>query len=379
MNVAFRVDASLEIGTGHLMRCLALAETLRGRGVGIQFICRQQPGFLLPLLHQAAMPVAMLAAVPATPHASQSSRGVTQTEDAIQTIAALNGAKPDCIVMDHYGLGAQWQRQLRPHSSRLLVIDDLVDRPQDCDILLDPNFSLAGKDRYAGLVPPGASLLSGPRYALLRPEYAAHRGTTRSRAGEVTRVFVFFGGSDLQDMTGLTVEALSRVALRHLGVDVVVGANYAHRNKLERLIGQRPGATVHPPRAHLADLMAGADLAIGAGGVTTWERMCLGLPALVVTVAENQRPASEALHRRELSAWSAMRTVSASPTLSRRSWMHRASRAFATAVEPGRGDGGWIGGAASGRVPRSDLTGRTEAASRERRRYGPVFRLGQRP
>lgn len=304
MKIVFRVDASAQMGIGHLIRCLTLAEALRERGVQIRFVCREHTGNLIALLRQRAMPVTVLPAPmiketkPGEDYAAW--LGVTQAKDAGQTIAALDGDKPDWLVVDHYGLDVEWEQLLRPHVRKLMVIDDLANRHHDCDVLLNQNYSTVGERRYVGLIPDACKLLVGPRYALLCPEYAAYRKMLRARNGKIRRVLVFFGGSDPQNMTGLALEALSDAELRHLEVDVVIGANNPHREALEKQSRERPQTTIYGSRPHLADLMAQADLAIGAGGTTTWERMCLGLPTIVITIAENQRPASEALAEAKL-------------------------------------------------------------------------------
>lgn len=304
MKVIFRVDASVRMGTGHFMRCLTLAESLQERGVQVRFICREHTGNLVALLRQKAIPVTILPAPTMNDTASGEDYavwlGVTQAEDAGQTIETLNGEKPDWLVVDHYGLDAEWEQRVRPYVSKLMVIDDLANRLHDCDILLDQNYSSEGERRYAGLVTDACKLLVGPRYALLRPEYAAYRKTLRARDGEVKKVLVFLGGSDPQNMTGKALDALSQPELKHLEVDVVVGANNLYRESLEKQARERPQTRIYGSRPHLADLMSQADLAIGAGGVTTWERMCLGLPTVVISIAENQRPASEALAEAKL-------------------------------------------------------------------------------
>ena len=306
MNVVFRVDASTQMGIGHLMRCLALAEALRQCGVHVSFVCREHPGSLNALLGYKAIPVILLP-IPSARQVGMAFSddyaawlGVTQLEDAEQTIEALNGERPDWLIVDHYGLDINWEKRLRPHVNKLMVIDDLANRLHDCDLLLDQNYSDVSEFRYAGLINDGCKLLLGPRFALLKPEYAAFRKTHCAHEGPVKCVFVFFGGSDLQDMTGMALDALSRADLRHLEVFVVVGINNLHRKSIERRVSQRSLTTLYENRPHLADLMVRADLAIGAGGTTTWERMCLGLPTIVVTIAENQRPASAALAKAKL-------------------------------------------------------------------------------
>jgi len=304
MKIVFRVDSSASMGIGHLMRCLTLAEALRERGAQIRFVCREHTGNLIALLQQKAMPVTVLPAPAVNDTASGEDYaawlGVTQAEDAEQTIKALNGEKPDWLVVDHYGLEVEWEQRLRSHVIKLMVIDDLANRRHVCDVLLDQNYSLEGEQRYAGLVPVTCKLFLGPRYALLRPEYAAYRKTLRVHAGQAKRVLVFFGGTDPQNMTGMSLEALSHPDLMHLEVDVVIGTNNPHHKTIEQQVLRRPHTTLHEPRPHLADLMVQADLALGAGGATTWERMCLGLPTVLVTIAENQCPAAEALATKQL-------------------------------------------------------------------------------
>ncbi len=289
------------MGTGHLMRCLALAECLRDRGAQVRFICRAHPGNMIGLLRDRGMQVAELPAAGATTSPKDEEYpawlGATQTEDAIQTAGALGDERPGWLLVDHYGIDAAWEGAMRPHAAKVLVIDDLANRRHDCDTLLDQNFSERGADRYIESVPEHCAMLLGPRYALLRPEYADHRRSAPRRVDPVRRVFVFFGGSDPDNVTGRALEALSVPSLSHLEVDIVAGTNNPHRALLEQQAADRPGTRLHGQRPHLADVMARADVAIGAGGATTWERMCLGLPSLVVSIAGNQVPACEALAR----------------------------------------------------------------------------------
>jgi len=299
VKVAFRVDASDRMGTGHFARCLTLAEALRERGVQTRFICREHRGHLISLLQQRGMPISVLPIVPSAhtsvPEDYAAWLGATQAEDAAQTMQAIKGEKLDCLVVDNYGIDVEWERKLRPHAGKLMVIDDLANRRHDCDVLLDQNYCKDGRSRYGGLVANTCTLLAGPRYALLRPEYASYRRTLRTHSGQIKKILVSFGGSDLENVTGLALEALSRDAPRPLEVDVVVGANNPHRETLERQAAGMPRTRIHGPLPHLAGLMAQADLAIGACGATTLERMCLGLPTVVISTSGNQWPASEAL------------------------------------------------------------------------------------
>jgi len=300
MKIAVRVDSSQAIGSGHLVRCRTLADALRSRGAEVRFICRQHSGNLIPWLSQAAFPVTVLPP-PDRPETLMEDYaawlGVPPTVDAAETIEALGGDRPDWLIVDHYGIDRVWEQALRPYVGQILAIDDLANRAHDCDVLLDQNLSVDGEERYRPWVPSHCRQLLGPRYALLRPEYRAHRQTLPPRTGQVQRVLVFFGSTDPQNMTGKVLEALDSPDFSDWAIDVVVGATSPHRARLEAQAARRSQVQLHYSRPHLADLMARADLAIGSGGTVSWERCCLGLPTLVVSVAHNQVSACEALDR----------------------------------------------------------------------------------
>jgi UDP-2,4-diacetamido-2,4,6-trideoxy-beta-L-altropyranose hydrolase len=288
------------MGTGHVMRCLTLAEALRARGARVQFVCRDHPGNLIALLRERGFETAVLPRSGADRERGEHYAawlGATQAEDAAQTIAGIESEALDCFVMDHYGISVDWERCLRPRVGRLIAVDDLADRPHECDLLLDQNYADDGATRYSALVPAGCKLLLGPRYALLNPVYASRRRSLRRHDGSVKRVFLFFGGADARNATGLALRALSGPGLSDLDVDVVLNPASPHRAEIERQAAARGRCTVHGALPHLEHLLSRADLAIGAGGATTWERMCLGVPAVLVSIAENQQPACRALSR----------------------------------------------------------------------------------
>lgn len=286
MKAAFRADASVDIGAGHVMRCLALADELRRRGAETRFLCREQPGDLCGL-------------VAARGHAVHRLPVADARADAELSAGAAAGA--DWLVVDHYGLDAAWEAALRGQVRRILAIDDLGDRAHDCDLLLDQNLERPGA--YAGLLPTPCRTLLGPRYALLRPEFARLREALPARRAEVGRILILFGGSDPLDLTGLALAALDRLERSDLAVDVVVGAGYPHQAALRARCAARPNTRLQIQAGEVAELMAAADLAIGATGATTWERACLGLPALAVTFADNQRPIAAAAQAAGMLAW----------------------------------------------------------------------------
>ncbi len=296
------------------MRCRTLALKLLRRGASVTFLCRRQPGDLVSLLEHEfpvlALPELPLAASKASDGQPLQGRefyaawlGCSQEQDAadcLQVLAQAGIRRASWVVIDHYGLDASWETQVLAGLSaesepRLLVIDDLADRPHRADLLLDQNFFGAEtKTRHAGMVPAFCRELLGPHYALLGPEYAQLYPLVPPRT-ELRRLLVFFGGVDPDNLTGSALEALLAPELAHLAVDVVLGLQSRYRQAVAELVACRPHTTLHDPLPSLAGLIARADLAIGAGGATTWERSCLGLPSLVVAVADNQLSSAEAL------------------------------------------------------------------------------------
>lgn len=294
MRIIFRVDASRLMGSGHLHRCMSLAEQLRERRAEVCFISRAHPGHMLELLARNCFPVRVLPGSPGSAVVDNDRyavwRGVSQEQDAEETLAAIDNWRPDWLVVDHYGLGVKWERALRPAAGRLMAIDDLPGRAHDVDLLLNQNFGATSAD-----LPVGSSALLGPNFALLRPEYRQWRAARQPMVSDVRRAVVFFGGVDSENLTSRAIKALSCAEFGNLEVDVVVGAGNPHREEIETLARARPRTILHSGRPHLADLFAASDLALGAGGSATWERLCVGVPSILVDIAENQETACRSL------------------------------------------------------------------------------------
>jgi len=291
MNIAIRVDASFESGTGHLVRCLTLADALKQHGANIRFISRHIPEHMRDLIATRGHDFASLTDTTGTTgsdnleHASW--LGSTQVADAQESIRVLSDRAWDWLVVDHYALNVQWESALRRTAKSILAIDDIADRQHDCDLLLDPNFYSDMDIRYAGKVPAHCRQLLGPRYVLLRKEFADMHRTVKIRTGPVRRILVFFGGIDAPNHTGGTLEVLSKFTVNELKVDVVVGASHPKLQDI-RTKCEAHDFDLHVQTDRMAALMASADLAIGAGGSAIWERCCLGLPTLVFSTAKNQ-------------------------------------------------------------------------------------------
>ncbi|MGY6037512.1 UDP-2,4-diacetamido-2,4,6-trideoxy-beta-L-altropyranose hydrolase [Aeromonas sp. AE23HZ002T15] len=298
--IAFRVDASLESGTGHVMRCLTLADALREQGAECWFICRAHPGHLADLISARDYHCHLLAAkhdseqepagISQLAHASW--LGCSWEQDAEQTQAILAECRPDWLVVDHYALDTCWEKILRPHVGYIMAIDDLADRTHDCDLLLDQNLGRQPDD-YRKRVPPYCTLLVGSRYSLLRPEFASLREYSRERRQIPTlkQVLITMGGVDKPNATGRVLEALRQAPLPDdCRICVVMGVTAPWLGQVEALAATLPWPTeVLTNVSNMAQLMADSDLAIGAAGSTSWERCCLGLPTLMFVIADNQR------------------------------------------------------------------------------------------
>jgi len=292
MKILFRTDASVEIGSGHLMRCLTLADQLRAEGAEVAFVCRELPGAMFDLLHTCGYRFAKLPLAEVGKDSQQ-----FDAEETIQAAGQLFPDSIDWVVVDHYELDVLWERMLRPHVCKLMVIDDLANRSHDCDLLLDQNYYRDQDQRYLGLVPEKCVTLLGPEYVLLRPEFAETKQRIRVRNGSVQRILVFFGGSDSTNQTQKALEALRLLERPDIEVDVVVGSTNPNRNTIQALCDELPNVTFHCQVSNMAELILNADLAIGAGGAAMWERCYLGLPTITVVVAANQESTTEDVAR----------------------------------------------------------------------------------
>lgn len=303
MQVVFRADASLQIGTGHVMRCLTLADALRERGAQSNFICRPHAGHLLDLIHQRGHSATALApaddafTAPADPsHAKW--LGTDWSSDAEQTRQALGDQVVDWLVVDHYALDRRWGQALRPHTRRIMTIDDLADRPHDCDLLLDQNLGRQAKD-YGGLISCHTQTLIGPAYALLRPEFAQWREHSLQRRAQpqLKNLLITMGGVDKTNATGQVLAALTCCELpADLRIIVVMGPTAPWLAQVQAQATAMPCPTqVLSGVRNMAQLMAESDFCIGAAGSTSWERCCLGLPTVQLVLAANQKEASLAL------------------------------------------------------------------------------------
>ncbi|MDH5426173.1 MAG: UDP-2,4-diacetamido-2,4,6-trideoxy-beta-L-altropyranose hydrolase [Gammaproteobacteria bacterium] len=304
MKVVFRADASLQIGTGHVMRCLTLADALKSRGAEIVFICRAHAGHLKDKILAQGHQVCMLEIIenyqPTDRHVPNHASwlGVSWQQDAEETSDMLEGKEVDWIVVDHYALDIRWEAAVRKNNYRLMVIDDLADREHDCDVLLDQTFNRVVSS-YKALVPDGCTILTGTDYALLRPEFAALREYSLQRRDALClqRILITMGGVDQDNATAKVLDALRRCQLPgDCQISVIMGSAAPWLDSIRETAAHLPWDTeILVDVGNMSEVMAESDLCIGAAGSTAWERCCLGLPTLMVVLADNQKAIAKAL------------------------------------------------------------------------------------
>ena len=300
MNILFRVDGSIEIGGGHIMRCIALAQKFKAYGANCSFICKVHDGNYISLIRGFGFNVYELSLKPEKISEAPSVGsekfnyqrwlGSDWKFDADQTILKIKDIRVDCLVIDHYSIDDRWERRLKSYCSLIFVIDDLADRPHVCDLLLDQNMGRK-KSEYKNLLLPACEVLIGPRYALLRDEFYRARSKALERRGDndSVRILVTMGAIDKDNFTKKILKSISSsIYFKGLNITVVLGSNSPWIMSIKRFVSKLSNVNLVVNPANMSELMVGSDIAISAGGSTTWELCCLALPVLIVVTAENQ-------------------------------------------------------------------------------------------
>jgi len=297
MLILFRVDSSAIIGRGHVMRCLTLAEALKARGAEVQFLCREYDGDLCGLIEDKGFSFHRFA-IQATSADNEENmlaraswpdaewrQDVEQTLDIIESLEA----KPAWLIVDHYAIDHRWEVTLRPYVNRIMVIDDLANRKHNCDLLLDQTFG-EGRERYADCLTQPCEGLFGSRYALLRPEFLQCRKEDDVLPdNDSLAVHLFFGSGDQGDFalrfSKLLLKYFPEIKLNVVAMTVSDRCEKAWDQVRENYPGRF--RVVENPDS-MAKTMSECDVAIGAPGIATWERACVGIPAAYLATAENQ-------------------------------------------------------------------------------------------
>lgn len=297
----FRVDASTKIGTGHLMRCLVLAHSLQPH-YEIRFICRQHDVAYESFFENNEYAIHVLHHTSDVAFDNQKPYldwlGTSEKIDALDTVAILRQwpNRVHWIVVDHYALSSEWETCCVAYGNHVMAIDDLANRRHACDILLDQNYHPQPLKRYQGLIPNTCHTLFGVNSVLMRHEFVESRARVRIREA-MQCILVTFGGIDFHDETSKVLESLEPYPFM---VHVVVGLFHPSKDKIERYCQAMQNWHFHCQTKKIHELMLAADCAIGAGGTALWERMALGLPSIVSSIADNQTPGLKALQEQNL-------------------------------------------------------------------------------
>lgn len=294
----------MRIGSGHLARCLNLADALKNQGAEVVFVCRDLPGNLIDLACRRGYMVTRLPAPSESPSQLPTDPPIPPwavvpwEEDAIETQRALKEHEGtwDWLIVDHYGVAGAWERAMRSLARRVLVVDDYGVRSHDCDVLVDQNVGGKSQQRYVGIVPISADVLLGPSYALLDPSFAEARCRLPTRDGTVNRILILFGGTDPTNETLKALQAQKALNRQDLMATVVIGQANPHRSSIETFCTTNDWTSLHIQSTDIPRLMSESGLSVGGCGMTTWERCCLSLPTIVCAVAENQVPIAAAAH-----------------------------------------------------------------------------------
>lgn len=304
MKCIIRADASVQIGSGHIIRCLTLANELKNKNVEVHFVCKEHKGHLIDFLKENKFPVYSLSLPQQS--STNSEKQITAHDfllqdswqnDALQTLHKIYSlGKIDWLIVDHYALEEKWETALRPFVKKIFVIDDLADRKHNADLLLDQNFHINNNHRYKKLVPETCKLLPGPEYALLRPQFHKLRQNLAPKNFPPKEILIFFGSSDPSGLTTKAIQALQKLNQDHeFTTHIIIGQISSCKEKVLHAAQNLKNSIVYDRFIAIENVMVKCDFFIGAGGSTTWERCCLGLPSLIITTADNQMSFSEEL------------------------------------------------------------------------------------
>ena len=309
MLIAIRVDASAKIGLGHLMRCMTLANHLVQFGAKVLFVCRDLSDVFSKLISENGHEVVHLNRSSDSSFSQQKAHADRSNDELLPQHAnwldvSWDADAADCIerlaicgqidwlIVDHYALDKRWESAMRSIAKKIMVIDDLADRQHDCDILLDQNYYVDQEVRYQALIAATTHLMLGPHYALLRPEFSIVKND-EERSNRFLmkpkRINICFGGVDANGDSFKALEAVTSLLNDYdLQVDVILGRASPHVAHIGEWIKKYKQVELHVAPTNMAELMASADIAIGAAGSMSWERASLGVPSIAVAIAENQ-------------------------------------------------------------------------------------------
>lgn len=301
MKIVFRVDASLSIGSGHVMRCLNLANALKKLGNECVFITKEHPGNYISQIQLLEFDTFIIenSTIYNRDYIRSESEwlGGSQQDDALMSIklCEMNGFSPDIVIVDHYSIDASWEIIFKgkyPYI-KMIVIDDLCSRQHQCDLLIDSTIDREQKD-YENLTPSNCQFLLGTQYSLIKQDFELLRNKAiEKRTHEIItpkKILVTMGGVDMDNVTARVLSMLNEISDNDIEViTVILGTNCPHKDEILSLAQKSHlNIQVKININNMPEEMLEHDIAIGALGSTTWERATLGLPTINIAIAPNQ-------------------------------------------------------------------------------------------
>lgn len=274
-----RCDSSFKIGTGHVARCLNFSQYISGPNIEIKFVVRDLRGNVNHLIREKQFDCIVL------------SEPSAQDLEMDEFVRILDTEKPDWVLVDHYGLGTEWEHATKNHGAKVFVIDDLF-RKHVCDILLDQNYHMDHLALLNGSYSMTKVFL-GPQYALLGQQFRDQKPRPTIN-DHVQSALVFFGGIDSKNQTQRFLNLVPDLP-SDIKFDVVVGSNHPKLPEIKNQTKNISNIELHVQTKEMAKLMSKQDLYIGSGGSVSLERAYMGIPGLCMSVAENQIEVSKSL------------------------------------------------------------------------------------
>jgi len=303
MKIIMRVDSSQKMGSGHIMRCLTLAEKLRVSGAIVEFITRNHQGNINEQINSRGFKNYLLpnSIIDKQQHLTGYEQwlGAKPNTDADETIEIVKDMEVDWLIIDHYALDHNWEKKLRSYAKKIMVIDDMANRIHSCDILFDQTYGRKELD-YNKLIPADCKLLLGSENALLRPDFSKLRQKALKRREDycmINNILISMGSMDEENITQDVLNAVTEFKWKSKkNITIVLASAAPHLQSIKKDLSQyNLSVNVLTDVINMAELMLEADLAIGAGGTTSWERCCLALPTILITLSENQQKIGENL------------------------------------------------------------------------------------
>ena len=292
MSIAFRVDFSSEIGSGHLMRCIRLSKSLKKNNKNIFFIIKQSDYIseIKSLLSKENLKLILL---------DNKNKKFSYKSDAESTIKILKKKKIQKLIVDNYKIDSKWEKKVKKYIKKLIVIDDLANRNHYCDIIIDQNYVKNYKTRYDKIINKDCIKLLGPKFCINNQIKKKFNFNHKSKKLRVRRIFVFFSAVFIPRVYEMIVTLFSAKPFKHINIDFVIG-NLEKKNFLKLKKSVNKNINLMITNKNIENLMSRADLAIGSGGTNTWERISIGLPSIVFCIANNQKKICEFLSKKKI-------------------------------------------------------------------------------